>query len=140
MKPDTGNGATIAFLNSGFTARIINIGELEQTLGKIDSSHLGTTGDKTYIPEDLGEPGEIAIEFQFDAKQTPPPRGVAETVVVTFPTNSDESSPASYTASGFLTKRVMPSFVNNQINMGKTTFALDNAEVPFAFTPAVAAA
>jgi hypothetical protein len=140
MTPDTGNLATIVFTESGFTARFKSIGELDRAIGKLEASGLQTDVDKEYIADDLGEPGELDLEFYFDTTATPPPRGVPDICVVTFPTRSNEGTPASYTGSGFFLNQLFPSLQNGQLQMGKAKFAFDNRETPFAFTPAIVGA
>lgn len=137
MTPDTGNLATITFTESGFTARFRKIGELDRTIGKLDATALETEVDKEYIADDLGEPGEVEIEFFFDTKATPPPRGVVDVCTVTYPTRPDEATPASYTGSGFFLNELFASLANGELQMGKAKFAFDGRSVPFAFTPAV---
>lgn len=137
--PDTGNLAIATFTNSGFTSRIRVIGELDRTIAKLEASALDTDGDKEYIADDLGEPGELEIEFYWDPVTGPPAKGVVDVITVTFPPHPDYSTPASYTASGFFLNELFPSLKNGELNIGKAKFALDGRSVPFAYTPAVAA-
>jgi hypothetical protein len=138
VQPDTGNQATVAFADSGFTAKLKSMGGLDQSIEKLDASALDTVDQKEYIPGDLMEPGEIEFEFFWDTEELPPDPGVIDTITVTFPEREGEATPASFTASGFFTGRVTPTFKNNELQMGKVKFQLDGRETKFTYTAATA--
>jgi len=95
---DVGTGSTITF-SSGFFGEILSIGWSGISREAIETSHMGTTGGRTFIPGDLYDPGELSVELNFEATDdvTTPIAAAAETVTVTFP-GSD-----TWAASGFMT-------------------------------------
>lgn len=151
MVPDTGQLATIVFAihaddgGGSFTARFSQIGELQRTIDALETSHLLTEDEKSYVPGDLVEPGEIECEFFWNGAALPPDARVRAVVTATMPTAPDQSAPASWTASGFFTMRLIPAAQLNTIMKGKTKFKLDgqavaDGGVKFTFTPATVAA
>lgn len=134
---DTGNTGTIVFGTTGFTAKYRVLAEAEQERPKLKDSDLSTSQFETYIPGDLAEPGEIQIEFYFDATATPPDiHAVPETVTLTLPLQSGTTA-ATLVGTAFLTKRtITPNLQNNEINIGKATVAFDGKTGP-TFTPEV---
>lgn len=124
---DTGNGTTISFGTSGFTADFTEIDAGEQTRPSIDDSHLGTTDQETAIPGDLYNPGEITGIFHWDqsASTFPPIDGAAETVTITYPLLSGETVNATYAGTGFVTRAKGPVARNNELMMGEITVKWD---------------
>ncbi len=96
MATDVGTGSTITF-SSGFMAEINNISHSGISRESVDTSHMGTTTARTFIPGDLFDPGEITVELNFNTNVKPPILEAAETVTVTFPTSD------TWAASGFMT-------------------------------------
>lgn len=96
-------GATVSF-SSGFFGEMLNISWGSMERGAIETTHMGTAaGFKQFIPGNLFDPGELEIEFNFQAEKTPPFTGAAETITVTY--NSDGAGATStWSALGFLTK------------------------------------
>jgi hypothetical protein len=80
----TGAGATLALSVTGAVGNIRRIGGAAMELGKLEASHLGTTGHKIFIPDDLIDPGNLEIEAEFDKAAGIPSQGVLETATVTF--------------------------------------------------------
>ena len=119
----TGNSATIAFGTTGFTANYTRIGGTGTSRESLEVSHLGTTVHKEFTPDDLSDPGEMTVEFQWDqsASTFPPINSAAETVTVTYPLKSGESTAATLSGSAFLTKSTSPDLVNGEIMMGEAT-------------------
>jgi len=99
---DVGTGTTIAFATSSFTAEVMNLNGNDMTRPDIDTSHMGTTGYKTYIPGKLLEGGAIEMEINFDPDATPPLSGAAETITITFPLPSGQATPADVEFSGYI--------------------------------------
>lgn len=95
-------GATISF-QSGFFGEILSIGWGGIERGSIETTHMGTpSGYKQFIPGNLADPGELEVEFNFQAEKTPPITNAAETITVTY--NSDGAgSTSTWSASGFMT-------------------------------------
>ena len=78
-----GLGTTIVFGTSGFNANLLSLDGPSLTREAIDSSHMGTTTNMTFIPAGLSDGGEISGEWEFDAGLTPPIDAVAETITIT---------------------------------------------------------
>ncbi len=104
---DIGTGATITFATSAFAANIMSINGGPVTRESIDTSHLGSTAARSFIPGDLHDPGEIELEFQFDTEDpntNPPPYDqAAETVTIKFPLATGDSVPAQVSFTAFVT-------------------------------------
>jgi len=127
---DTGNGATLALGTTGAVGNVRNIGEIAKELGKIETSHLGTTGQKTYIPDDLEEPGEVEFEVEWTTTTTLPSTGVVETLTITYPKRTGEATAANHAGTGFITKVSTPQLVNGTLQVAKITFAFDGDTGP----------
>lgn len=100
--PDTGTGTTIAFGTSGFTAEIMSVNGNDISREDIETTHMGTTNYKTFIPGDLVDGGTLEVEFSLDPDDQPPVTAAAETITVTFPVPSGLSSGATYVFSGYV--------------------------------------
>jgi len=101
---DTGHSTSITF-SSGFFACVTSVNWSGITRESHDTTCNSTTGGKTFIPGDLYDPGELQIEGYFDAEDNPttPMAASAETVTVTFPLQSGQTTAANWQASGFMT-------------------------------------
>lgn len=94
-------GLTITY-QSGFLAEILNYEDSGVTRESIDTSHMGTTGARTYMPATLYDPGELSVEIAFDPEQDPvtPITAAAESVTVTY---ADAAPASTMACSGFMT-------------------------------------
>lgn len=101
MGVDTGQGATITFVTSGFTANVMSISAFSTTRAEVETTHLGTVGNKTYVPSDLVDLGETTFEIQVDP-DTSLPYAAAEVVRVTFPLGAGGITAAKWEAQGFV--------------------------------------
>ena len=99
---DVGTGTTIVFGTSGFSAEVMTINGNDITREDIETTHMGTTGYKTYIPGDLVEGGAIEMEINFDPDAQPPITGVPETITITFPLPAGGITPADVEFSGYV--------------------------------------
>tara|TARA_R100000664_G_scaffold10361_1_gene17141 strand:+ start:1275 stop:1685 length:411 start_codon:yes stop_codon:yes gene_type:complete len=119
----TGNSATITFGSSGFTASYTRLGGTATNRDSLEVTHLGSTTYKAFQPDDLSDPGEMSVEFQWDqsASTFPPINAVAETITVTYPMKSGETTAATLSGSGFLTNSTSPDLVNGEIMSGEAT-------------------
>ena len=86
MATDIGTGSTVTFGTSSFTADILGINLSGITREAINTSHMGTTSDHTFMPTDLVDNGTLELEIAWLATLTPPiiTNGAAETVTVAF--------------------------------------------------------
>lgn len=127
---DTGHGATCTFGTSSyaFNWEIIDIGE--QTIEVIGDTSLATSTNLTCRPGDLKEPGEISFEFQFDNAASLPALGTVETLTVTFPAASGQTTQATYVATGFVRSLKPPRLTTNELQKGSLTFKCDGKTGP----------
>ena len=129
---DTGNGTTLSFGTSGFTANIYSISGATFDREALETTHLGTTAFKEYIADDLVEPGEFEIEFEWNQSFStfPPISGAAETITVTYPLKSGELTNATLAGTGFLTSSTGPNVANGEIMRGTATIKFDGNTGP----------
>lgn len=101
MATDIGTGTTVTFGTSGFTADILNVDWSGISRESIQTSHMGTTSDHTFMPVDLVDNGTIVMEIAFVATLSPPiiTNGPTETVTVAF-----AGSGTTWAASAFQTE------------------------------------
>ena len=128
----TGNGTTIAFATSGFSANVYSIGGTTQTRDSLETSHLGTSGVKEFMPDALIDGGESEIEFEWNPSFStfPPINAAAETISITFPLASGQSTNATLAGTGFLTSATSGSAVNGEIMRGSATIKWDGLTGP----------
>lgn len=100
---DIGTGCTIGFSASSFTAEITGINGSDISREAIDTSHMGTTGEKTKLPGDLFDAGSVEFEIAFKPGEEPPIADAPETLTVTFPLASGDATPANVAGTGFCT-------------------------------------
>ena len=95
-----GTGATVTFGTSTFAAQLLDIDWSGRTRDALDSTHMGTSGTKTYIPADLRDGGEISLTYYFDCSDATDTllAAAAETVTVAWAANR------SWAASCFCTE------------------------------------
>lgn len=103
MPIQEGTGASVTFGTSGFTANFTELSIDGMSRPAIDTTHLGTTVARTFIPSELVDNGEFGIEFQWDPDDYPPIDQAAETITLTFPLSSSGSSAATFQFTGFMT-------------------------------------
>jgi hypothetical protein len=100
---DTGTGTTIAFGTTGFTGHMLSFSPSGRERGEYETTHMGTTGSKTWAPMKLIDEGSLDIEFNFDPDEKPPMDQPSETITITFPIPAGGSTGATMVGSGFLT-------------------------------------
>lgn len=147
---DSGNQASVAFtlpssppagLSDFLTNMKVKMIEFsDETLGKIDASHLGTTDYRETIPEDLVDAPSVTLTVLFPTAYTPPALGVnLGTMTITFPTRVGETTPATYAGTCYLGSRSLPQLANNTLQEMKLRIDFDGMTGP-AFTKSVLAA
>jgi len=128
---DTGNGASLALGTTGAIGNIRNIGQIASELGKLEDSHLGTTGNKTYIPDDLAEPGEMEVEVEFDRITAGLPTvGTVETATITYPIYTAGNTAANHAGTGFISRVTTPRLANGEIQVMNIRFSFDGKTGP----------
>lgn len=80
--PDHGIGTTITFGTSAFSANLVSVDGPSQSRAATETTHMGTTGEKTYIPFDLVDSGTTTIEIQYDGTLVVPIDQAAETITI----------------------------------------------------------
>ena len=110
---DIGTGSTIVFADSLYTANLLSVDWSGISRETVDANHMGvvttnttpTFGSAEFLPVDIADGGELAVEVQFDPAQAPPmiPAvvGDSELITLTFPLVSGDSTPADYAFQGF---------------------------------------
>lgn len=99
---DEGHGGSITFGTSGTTINARSIQRTGLTREAIGTTHLGTSGGKTFQPGDTYDPGEVAVSFLWDPDTPMPYTAVAETITLTYPVPSGLTNGATEAASGFI--------------------------------------
>lgn len=99
---DVGTGTTITFGTSSFTAEVMSLAGNDITREDIDVTHMGSTNYREFIPSDLADGGTIEMEINFDPDDQPPITGAAETITITFPLPSGQSTPADLEFTGYV--------------------------------------
>jgi len=94
---DIATGITITFGTSEFTAEILDVTPPGMSREAIETTHQGTTGQKTFMPADLYDSGELGFDIHFNPDTSPPIGSAAETITITFP------SGATWAFTGFMT-------------------------------------
>jgi hypothetical protein len=98
-----GFGSSITF-SSGFCAAItdVKIGGLSREAVDV-TSFASAGGYKEFIPSSLIDAGSLDVELNYDNDVAPPIAGAVETITVTFPLKTGESTAANISCSGFMT-------------------------------------
>lgn len=122
--PDIGDGATIAFGTSSFTGSWKTLQHTGVTRVSVETTHLGTTSWKTFMPGDLVDPGEISGTLSYDPDAQPPYSGAAETITLSFPVPSGQTNAATMAASGFVTNFDEPTLENDSEMIANVTIKL----------------
>lgn len=106
---DEGRGATLTLGTSTWetNALITSIQPESVTRAALETTHLGTSTARTFIPEDLVDNGGFTIEFLCggsDTNATLPVLQAAETVTITYAVIGTNSTGHIITGSGFCTE------------------------------------
>jgi hypothetical protein len=96
---DIGTGTTLTF--SGFTMELLSVSWTGIERAAIDSSHMGTTGGRTFLDGDLYDPGEVVADVHLNTTEAPPITAAATTLTIKFPPNTVTND--TWTASAFMT-------------------------------------
>ncbi len=110
---DEGRGATLTLGTSTWetAALLTSIQPDAVTRAALETTHLGTTVARTFIPEDLVDNGGFTIEFLCNASDNSggtasqiPVLNAAETITITYALVSTSSTGQIITGSGFCTE------------------------------------
>ncbi len=124
---DEGRGATLTLgTNTWDTAALItSITPDAVTRAPLETTHLGTSVARTFIPEDLVDNGGFTIEFLnngSDANATLPVLQAAETITITYAVVSTSSTGQIITGSGFCTEYQMGPAAVGELIKGTAKF------------------
>lgn len=133
-KPDTGHGATITFATTAWTGKIIGMPtNLDKQRPRVQTTHLGTTTNHSYMPGDLDELGELEFDVRFEAATGLPATGAApETITVTWPLapGGGGATGASLAGTGFITGATYPPMQTGVLQTGKIKVSFDGGTGP----------
>lgn len=117
MAGDTGNGTTVGFSSTTITGHLFQqLDGGEQTLGKVPTSSLATTGDATFIPADLRDNSDVTGTLIFVATGALPALGTVETLTITHPIHTSGNTTNATTAgTGFISRIGKPNMVNDTL-------------------------
>lgn len=99
---DSGFGASVTF-DSTFFGQIRSIEFDGMSREALDTTNNSTSTAATFIPSDIFDYGSVTIEHLLDTDDAPAISSAAETVTVTFPLGSGQSTAANWQFSGFMT-------------------------------------
>ena len=137
MAFDTGNAATAAFTSGAtYSFSIVSMSLGSQSVAVLETSHLGTTGFKTYIPGDLKEPNQVSFAIRHDPTIAHPVPGTAATLDVTFPDSGTGGTDAVLDGTGFVVSFDLPELANETVQDATMVWQFDGATGP-TFTPEV---
>lgn len=98
-----GTGSTIAFSTSSFTSDLITLTLPEVAREVIETTHLGTTVAKTFKPAKLVNVGTISCEFDHDPNATALVKRDPETITISYPLLTGQTTPTRLVFTGFAT-------------------------------------
>lgn len=130
MAVDTGHAATISFGTQGWSGRVLSIGGHTETREAIETTYLATSGHREYMVPDVTEPGEFTIVVQYEGTVGVPTFAAAETVTVTHPLASGESTAANIAGTAFVTSRGFPSLETDTLKTCECTIKWDGLTGP----------
>lgn len=108
---DNAIGTTVVFATSAFTSSIMGISIAGVTRADIDTSHFGQAipgaavfANKTYIPSDLTDGGDLTLEVHFDPDQDLPMNSdnANETITITWPKVPADATAAIWAFDGYM--------------------------------------
>lgn len=123
----TGNGATISFLTSAFTARYRQLGSYQQSRAVLDDTALGDKREKT-IPGSVIRSDVIECELFWDPDSQPPIGAAPETIKIQYPPKAGQANGATITGIGYLTRSTGPVLEHDNNLQGSFSLKLDIAD------------
>lgn len=129
-----GHGATLVFATTGYAPNIVSINTPGVTRAALETTNLGTTGGKIYIPEKLPEFGELSFTVQMNPDALAPVDAPAEAITLTFgDAGAGNSSAADWDFTGFVSEAGPASISTGEILVQDITVKVSGAIIP---TPA----
>ena len=118
MASDQGTGTTIAF--TGFPAAdLLSVSGSGASRDAIETTHMGTTTAKTFVPADIEDAGEFSMEIAFLGSLTLPTLlgAAAQSVVITW---AGAGAGNIWTFSAFCTSFDITSSINERMTANVT--------------------
>lgn len=107
--PDQATSIALTFGTSGFAAQIVDSNISGFQRGDVDTTHSGTSvvsGTdavvRTFKPSDIVNGGDLNVTIHFHPSDTIPLYAAAETITITFPQDTDETSAATWEFTGYI--------------------------------------
>ena len=124
---ELGTGATLTLGTTAISLEATSITSGGITWSAVDTSHLGTTGARTFIRGDLYDPGEVTVQFlakpsEMDTLLT---NAASEVITITYP----DTGSATEVATGFVTSYDPGMCEVDGLIMGSLTFKRTGAIV-----------
>ena len=69
--PDIGTGATLTTSGTSWNARITEMQWSGISREHVETTHLGSSDARTYLPGDLYDPGELSLSIQYEPGNEP---------------------------------------------------------------------
>jgi len=129
-----GHAATLDFDTSAYAPNVISINTPGISREALATTHLGTTGGKSFIPGALPDYGELSFTVQVNPDALPPITAVAEDITLTFGDGGSETSPAEWAFSGFITSVGDSNVSTDEIIVHDITVKVSGAITPTAAT------
>lgn len=128
---DTGNGATIAYATTTFAVKVRDIVLPSHSRDPLDASTLDTTGFEKSIQGDLTKRPMLKVRFLWDTFYAIPSlSSTPETVTVTLPQRTGESSAATYAGTAFFQNVQFPTLANGTVQEGSMDIVFDGGTGP----------
>lgn len=131
---DEGHGASLTLATSTWeaAAKIISITPGEVSREALETSDLSTSTNKTFIPADLQDNGEISIEF-YHNDSVAPPFAAAETITLTYPIGVGQATAPIASFSGFFLGYTPGPAASGEVRRGSARIKITGAVT---YTPA----
>lgn len=107
---DIGTGTKVGFATSSFTADLTGLTWSGISRESIETSHMETAapgadefGNRTFVPGDLSDPGELTMQIHFNPGTLPPIDQPAEVITITWPLTKNQTVAATWASEGFIT-------------------------------------
>lgn len=131
-----GHAATLEFGTSSYSPNVVSINTPGLTREALATTHLGTTDAKTFIPAAIYDPGEVSFTVQVNPDSLPPIDAAAETITITFGDAGSETTPASWSFTGFITSVGEASITTDEIVVQDITIKVSGPITPTAASSA----
>lgn len=125
-----GNGSTIEFLTTGFTAEIRSFNEPPESVEALDKTHLGST-HMTRRPGKVRNVGEMSLTINYDPDDEAP-IGIMEPIKITYPAPAGVTNGATREFAGFISNYEPGEVANDAVAEATITVTVDG---PIVRTP-----